>query len=1007
MKTVSNIIIFLLTLIFCSGFNLLGSNSLYAASLSDAENYNVVIVKNQEISSSIENVINTLKDKLISTGFDTKIISFTELAAQKITNINCMIFPESIEYPFIIEEAILNFVKNGGDLVLMGGHAFKNPLLNYQNKWLTRKQIIADLLRNSKSKKILLNFKKLNINDWIRDSNDLNKPSGISLEKRKKNSCLKINICDLTDWDTFKTDLKCWKNHNSIIFSAKGDEKTREVVVEINEQDGSRWACLIELSPQWKSYIVIPSMFKFIADGSPKKRNKKDDMPDIKKMTKISFGLAKEISSIKGNHTIWIDDIGTAKVNIPKILENKNFKISLPVFDEDDIYKFQDVIQISTFKNQKILSTNININGNFDGFSAVGFEYPDISKYVPLLEANDFFERNRGFAAGMLVHYDGEFKGGHWLVFGVTSPEFYTNTVFAPVVSDVLEKMKENKLINKFKSENKKSREKRIKLTTPAPPGFIRFSADKKHFVYPDGRKFFALGCNYVGSYDRKCRFGIQHFDANRLEADFKNASNAGINVFRFWNNDVDINPKNFETIIELARKYNIYLILLPSRLSKPTSEEIKPVLKRIAKQIKNEPIILGYDLINEPHITTVGSIKINKKSNEILKHKTYMRYPGSNNFFSKERVNENIKLRSYPAPGNWVDDTDVKNLYAAQDMADKYINRLCSIDDWTTLYGIEKEIMVTKKYENFFNTLNKTFADWIAFQKNTICEFDTNHYISVGYNSPLGALRANKQLDFISHHIYQFPDSYENLHKSLTTFDRLRKLFPNKPIMLGEFGFSSGVKLQNGNILGDYSASLADIMVYLYAFANDYSGAMIWMLSGQPIANMKHNAKWISESKHFYESKFGLYFHDGTKAGKPKPTAHATKFFRKFVDKHQPGEGTFKLVHAKTPIKTGYVFKNNDALFVGNIEYDKPELSFKSKNPVNVMIMWDDKKIEIMATADVKVKIDSVALGIEKCGEWKIKGKHGGAKTEEKNIEISLLEGEILECINVAVPKP
>jgi hypothetical protein len=213
----------------------------------------------------------------------------------------------------------------------------------------------------------------------------------------------------------------------------------------------------------------------------------------------------------------------------------------------------------------------------------------------------------------------------------------------------------------------------------------------------------------------------------------------------------------------------------------------------------------------------------------------------------------------------------------------------------------------------------------------------------------------------------------------------------------MGEFGFTSGLKMPDGSRLKPYAASIAEMIVYLYAFANDYSGAYLWMLSEWPVANMRYNADWISQDRYIYESRFGMYYYDGTPTGKPKPIAHATKFFRRYIDTHQTGQGDFKLTKAKTPMGAGYLFTDKDALFVGDTVYKSERIKFNSTKPVNVMLQWNEKKLDIMATADVKVQLNLSKFDFPDTSEFR-KPRICAKCTINKNImELDLLEGQIV----------
>ncbi|OHB53930.1 MAG: hypothetical protein A2Y12_12105 [Planctomycetes bacterium GWF2_42_9] len=664
----------------------------------------------------------------------------------------------------------------------------------------------------------------------------------------------------------------------------------------------------------------------------------------------------------------------------------------LPMFERRDIYRYEDAKVIKTYK-QDVLTSQINIKGSFSGLSSIAFEYPEVSRYIPLLAVEDKYSRNIGFACGLLVNYAGEFKGSNWFLCGVETPEFYTSSDFADIIKNVINTMKNKDLAAKLKQQDIADEKKCLPITSSAPEDFVKLSSDGKHFILPNGKKFFALGCNYIGSFERKTEYGERYYNVKRLEQDFKKAKEAGINAFRFWNVRIDQDTERFKTIIELARKYQIYLILLPKEHPLQTNEALIDVFERNASVAANETIVLGYDFMNEPYITMIGSMKMNGKPSAILQHKVYERY--SDKYFDKNWVEYAYKHRDWPELGKWIKGIDAKNLYAAHSMAKQYIEKFNPASDYSCLYGINGPLPIEPDYKEFFQAVDDTFAYWIYSHQQAIRQIDKKHFFTVGYNTSLAALPCNALLDFTSHHIYQKPFTYEDVKKSVTTFDRLRALWPKKPITIGEFGFTGGTEMPNGSYLGYDAAGVLEMMVYLYSFANDYSGAYLWMISEWPLANMKYNAWWIGPEKQVYESQFGMYYYDGTEYGHPKPIAYATKFFREYIDTHETGRGKFDLVHADTPMQAGYVFTDKDALFVGNTKYNSSQLKFSCEKPINVMITWNADKLKVMATDDAEVEIDMTQFGFTREEYYTLSGSYDSFLNTNGTIKIKLLEGQ------------
>jgi len=61
--------------------------------------------------------------------------------------------------------------------------------------------------------------------------------------------------------------------------------------------------------------------------------------------------------------------------------------------------------------------------------------------------------------------------------------------------------------------------------------------------------------------------------------------------------------------------------------------------------------------------------------------------------------------------------------------------------------------------------------------------------------------------------------------------------------------------------------------------------------------------------------------------------------------------------------LRSGYVYRAADALFIGRQTADLPGLRFEADVPLNLMIRRQGNALHIMATAEVQLRIDLRAL--------------------------------------------
>src|ERR1022692_450702 len=231
--------------------------------------------------------------------------------------------------------------------------------------------------------------------------------------------------------------------------------------------------------------------------------------------------------------------------------------MTLPAFSRYEPYALDGIEAVDTVAGQDIVS-NVEARGHYTGCSAVGFTRR-AAKFIPLLAAKDRYGRTRGWACGLLTHY-AEYPGSNWLLFGIDTPAFYSSDAFAATLHAALGRMRGEDLWKAAQAEHQKAMATRIRLTTPAPAGFVHASPDGKRLLTPDGKPLFLTGVNYHRGLDQG-EWSQGTFDDTVFADDFRKAHEAGINFMRlgpaarFYDSP--------EIVRECARKYGIYLIII------------------------------------------------------------------------------------------------------------------------------------------------------------------------------------------------------------------------------------------------------------------------------------------------------------------------------------------------------------------------------------------------------------------------------------------------------------
>lgn len=674
----------------------------------------------------------------------------------------------------------------------------------------------------------------------------------------------------------------------------------------------------------------------------------------------------------------------------------KEYDNHYPVFNESPYYRLEDSVHIdSTESAFPRFSYKAASKDTIEGVSAVGFPYPEKSVFTPLLEAKDRYHRSTGWAAGLLSHYDGLYKGGHWIIFGITSTFFYETSKFVDYIVNSVKTLEvmggsyEQTLLNDRSNRS----DHPAAHPTDCENERIQVSSDRQQLVDESGHKLFIIGANYGGPFGNGFGFG-NNIRREDIETDFKKAQHSGINMFRIWNVNAD-DESTTDVILELAQKYNIYLLIVlkcPQKFkhSKDYLEYIDNTISTLSQQ----SIVIGFDYANEPDIQRIACLEYKGRTMPILEldiNELYLQY------YTEEQLYSDVRRDAYPGFPEKADLKEKIQMRAVSLLWEKIVSPISSKgEDYSTFPQYQEELLVDDELACVYEAVNLSFKQWIEMIQHKLKKADKQQLTTIGYDRSLALLSANEKTDFISHHIYQLPTSYENIMKNLTTMDRLRDRWPYHPITLGEFGYSSGLVMPDGEFMDPDTASVGEMMIYLYAYSKGYSGAMIWLLNERPIPHMKHNEKWMKKQDERYEERFGLFYSDGTIYGRRKPIAHGTRFLRKLIDNYPEEHGKLNILHSKNRMQTGYEFKSEHGLFVGDTQYESAEISFHSEKSVNVMLMLKDDQIIIMTTGDVRVELAPKKLiEIKSFTNIILNGFYAGSTIKQDKIILDMFAGE------------
>ena len=662
-------------------------------------------------------------------------------------------------------------------------------------------------------------------------------------------------------------------------------------------------------------------------------------------------------------------------------------------YEKYSINEISNLARVSPRSIESLSNTEINLTGA-TGYAALAYVRQIGADAFTLMESYDGNGVYKGPAVAVLADYAVN-NGAQMGIFGITGGGYYTSTQFYTLLGQMAYRFASKYYYRLAVGINdyRKNQTYTYEITEPRRSGFVTMKNGK--FYKPDGSELFLIGVNYTAPVAGGSGYGgglSVNIDA--IEGDFQKAAATGINFFRIWsvtpNNDVAI-----KAVINASRKYGIYLLFqLNTPMYYTDSTEYAAYLTQMTNWFKNEETVLGYDLANEPFITNIGGMSYDGVRNSALDYDSLNNFPFTDG--DREWITAAAAGDYWPnLPSYLTDVVDRERLWGLKVGFDKSTKDIFWQEDrnYTAMPGYWHGRLWTdvEDYEDAFTVNEESFNQWISFAQGTLKAHDSNHFVTVGYNSINGFLAANEQLDFINHHIYQPAHNLEDYRMNITAFDRLYTRYLDKPITSGEFGVSLGAKLPSGEYIDEQVAVGFDMINYLYPFRQGYSGATIWNLNEFSIIDMKHRMPWLynsSQADQIMQSRIGLFTYDNGYYGRKKQIANALSFFANFAGENVPGRNCIlEIKTAESQNGAGYLFRGPNAVFVGNKSYTGENFSFNHSKFTNVFYYKNAGGINLMSTSDCVVSVKTANNTVD--------GNKISAVRSGDYLNISLIAGE------------
>lgn len=366
------------------------------------------------------------------------------------------VIPHCQTYPPAGLDALTTFAENGGHVLFLGGPLLDDPVWSAGTGWVNRATVDA-AKRGAVPQYMPLGGQPLSTAGWQRMTN--NPSAGGSWEVRAEGPQGQPCFCywtqDLTSWDGYlSADIPqlFGPDHTLLSLQVKGDAATPQLVVEIQEEDGSRWMAVADITPQWQRIGLDVHDFKYWSDSNTRdKRGGDGDHLQPAQARRIGFQLAFSHTSAValGEHRFWIADLGTCphpypQLTMPTLSGDKTLETILPrykVYPVDRPVTLRVDPQLPVPPGAEAQAATELICG-IPRTMGRGFSQRQKWRFVPLVDAVDQDGGVCGHAAWVLLNHASPYAGSAFACLGVNDSAFLRTPAAVAMVQSLATRLR-------------------------------------------------------------------------------------------------------------------------------------------------------------------------------------------------------------------------------------------------------------------------------------------------------------------------------------------------------------------------------------------------------------------------------------------------------------------------------------------------------------------------------------------------------------------------------------
>jgi hypothetical protein len=188
----------------------------------------------------------------------------TNPAALTRSRYNLLVLPGARSLPASSVVAVEAYLSQGGDLLAAGLPAWESAVFELNGQWIS-KDAYEQVLASQRPQHMIEDFQRATLSQWTRSTNEREQQAGYELVNVERGRALHASMRKMSGWETLlspRLSVPFPSGQTLTCFRAKRGPRTRQLAFEWAEEDGSRWIATVDLTSEWKAYVLPPEAFK-------------------------------------------------------------------------------------------------------------------------------------------------------------------------------------------------------------------------------------------------------------------------------------------------------------------------------------------------------------------------------------------------------------------------------------------------------------------------------------------------------------------------------------------------------------------------------------------------------------------------------------------------------------------------------------------------------------------------------------------------------------------------